>query len=126
MVNFQKNGKKKIHIIIIFFNKGERREKKMKNCKISAKYFQEGDYTHWYSEYLEENPNSGISYEEYIRDILIPEMEEYDYLLLFEDGTLYGVKGGISHDISFNEFEPYDTEIFENLCKEFGVDKTEE
>lgn len=81
-------------------------------------YFKLGDYTHWYKNYYEENPDYEGDYDDFIENILIPEMKKYDELQLYEDGCLYGVVSGMSTDISYEEFNPNrEPEIFEEIAE---------
>lgn len=99
-------------------------EKKVRNGEligvyISPDYFLEGDYYSWY--YDDKKNNKKYTYDEWVVNILIPEMEKYDSLILYSDGTLYGYKGGVSYDISYEEFEPGDIETFLYLINKYGI-----
>jgi hypothetical protein len=93
-----------------------RRILKMRKVFINVDYFRNGDYTEWYM-----GETSGeMTYKEWLENVLIPRLEQYETLVLYEDGTLYGVIGGCSELISDNEFDPKtETHIFEEIAEEF-------
>ncbi len=89
---------------------------------VSPEYFREGDYTGW-QEQTEDTV--AMSYTKYV-DWLVREMEEkYERIVLYSDGTLYGLKGGVSHDISYEEFNSGDMDTFIELVEKFGIGNIE-
>lgn len=93
-----------------------------RKCFVAPDYFREGDYTQWYYEAMT-HINDDLTYEEWLEKVLIPEMEEYDALVLYEDGTLYGIKDNIVYDISYNEFDPDDEWgkiFFKDMLKKYA------
>jgi len=87
---------------------------------IPPEFFEDGDYSHWQSN-TEETEN--MTYEEF-QDWLVADMRKYDSIVLYSDGTIYGNKGGISHDIDYDNFGR-DVEIFIKLAEEYGVQEVE-
>jgi hypothetical protein len=88
----------------------------MRRVFIDVNYFRKGDYTRWFDE---EVPNGEMTYHEWLENKLIPRLEKYESLVLYEDGTLYGIIGNTSELISDNEFE--DAEDFEAIAKEYEI-----
>ncbi len=89
---------------------------------VSPEYFRNGDYTRWQDQAEE---TSAMPYEEYV-DWLVKEMgEKYDTIVLYSDGTMYGNRGGISHDISYQEFSSGDYDTFIALVEKFGIGNIE-
>ena len=93
----------------------------LKKVIIDLRYFNDGDYTNWYDDDVKQGYEG--TYSEWLEEILKPKMNEYDRLELYSDGTLYGYKDGISHDISYNEFD--DPEVFDEIVETYGY-KVEE
>jgi hypothetical protein len=84
--------------------------------QVSPEYFSGGDYTHWQCQ-SEETKN--MEYKEF-REWLIENMKwEYESIVLYSNGALYGYRGGIAHDISYNEFD--DVETFIELAEEYSI-----
>jgi hypothetical protein len=92
----------------------------MKKVFVTPEYFRKGDYTDWYEAEVPEVLGE-MSYEEYLERELIPRMEMYQTIVLYEDGTLYGVIGGKAEQISDREFNP-ETEkhIFDEVFEEYA------
>jgi hypothetical protein len=82
---------------------------------VSPEYFRNGDYSAWQSQ-VEETEN--MSYDEY-QDWLVEYMEGFDSIEVHSDGCIYGNKGGISHDISYKDFN--DIETFIELMEKYGL-----
>lgn len=83
---------------------------------IPPKFFEDGDYTAW-QENTEETKD--MTSEEF-QTWLVEDMKKYDSIVLYSDGCIYGNKGGISHDIDYDNFGK-DVEIFINLAEEYGT-----
>ena len=83
---------------------------------VSPEYFSEGDYTEWQDQ---DEETEEMSYSEYA-DWLVQYMKEkYDHIDVHSDGCVYGNRGGISHDISYNDFD--DVETFIELAEKYGI-----
>lgn len=98
--------------------------------RVSPEYFKEGDYTHWYDRYCDSNSKGvSCSYSEFIDSVVMAEMEDYDYLVLYSNGTVYGIKGDLTYHISYNDFRYHrgfdglsEAEIFMELIKKYGYE----
>lgn len=91
----------------------------MRKIYIDVDYFRNGDYTEWY---MAEVPMAlgEMTYKEWFENILIPRLEQYETLVLYENGTLYGIIGGRSELLSDNEFDPKtEAYIFEEIAEEY-------
>lgn len=86
---------------------------------VTPEYFREGDYTNW-QEQSEETKS--IPYDMFV-DWLVKYMEKYDSIVVYSDGTIYGNKGGLSHDIEYDAFD--DVETFIELIEKYGVGEIE-
>lgn len=87
---------------------------------IPPEFFEDGDYSHWQNN-TEETEN--MTYEEF-QVWLVEDMRKYDSIVMYSDGTIYGNKGGISHDIDYDSFGQ-DVEIFIKLAEEYGYQEVE-
>ena len=86
---------------------------------VSTDYFGEGDYSHW----KEQNEETDVmTYEEYTEHLVQEMQDQYECIRLHSDGTMYGIESGISHDISYNEFDNIKT--FVELAEKYGIDGT--
>jgi hypothetical protein len=81
---------------------------------IPPEFFEDGDYSHW-QDNTEETKD--MTYEEF-QAWLVDNMKKYDSIVLYSDGTIYGNKGGISHDIDYDNFGK-DVEIFIKLAEDY-------
>ena len=86
---------------------------------VSAEYFGGGDYTHWQED---DNEWNDKSYEEYSKHLVEEMHEKYDCLRLHSTSELYGIEGGTSFDISYNEFD--DLATFWDLVGQYGIEGT--
>lgn len=87
---------------------------------IPPEFFEDGDYSHW-QDNTEETKE--MTYEEF-QAWLVEDMNKYDSIVMYSDGTIYGNKGGICHDIDYDNFGR-DVEIFIKLAEEYGVQEIE-
>jgi hypothetical protein len=86
---------------------------------VAPVYFEEGDYTEWKEQ---EKETQEMTYEEYGKHLVDEMHQKYDCLRLHSDGCLYGIEGGTSHDISYNEFD--DPATFVELVEKYGIPGT--
>ncbi len=86
---------------------------------VAPAYFEEGDYTEWKDQ---EKETRDMTYEEYAKYLVEEMHQKYDCLRLHSNGCLYGIEGGTSHDISYNEFD--DIETFVELVEKYGIKGT--
>ena len=87
---------------------------------IPPEFFEDGDYSHW-QENSEETKD--MTYEEF-QAWLVDDLKKYDSIVLYSDGTIYGNKGGVAHDIDYDNFGR-DVEIFIKLAEEYGTQEIE-
>lgn len=87
---------------------------------IPPEFFEIGDYSSWQN-HTEETEE--MTYEEF-QEWLVEDMRKYDSIVMYSDGTIYGNKGGIAHDIDYDNFGQ-DVEIFIKLAEEYGVQEIE-
>ena len=80
---------------------------------VSPKFFEEGDYSKWADQYPQV---------EDLNTFLVRHFGEvYDRIVITSDGCVYGVRGGISHDIDYGNFR--DVETFLDLVEEYGIEE---
>lgn len=103
-------------MIISEQNKEKIRNGHIANVLIPPEFFEDGDYSHWQNNTDE---TKDMTYDEF-QVWLVKDMRKYDSIVLFSDGTIYGNKGGISHDIDYDNFGK-DVEIFLELAEEYGI-----
>ena len=96
------------------------RNSELARVLIPPEFFEDGDYSHWQNNTEE---TKDMTYEEF-QIWLVEDMRKYDSIVMYSDGTIYGNKGGISHDIDYDNFGG-DVEIFIKLAEEFGVQELE-
>jgi len=87
---------------------------------ISPEFFEDGDYSHWQNN---SDETKDKTYDEF-QSWLVEDMRKYDTIVMYSDGTIYGNKGGISHDIDYNNFGR-DVEKFIELAEEYGIQELE-
>lgn len=87
---------------------------------IPPEFFEDGDYSQWQGQSEE---TKDMTYEEF-QACLVEDMKKYDSIILYSDGTIYGNKGGISHDVDYDNFGR-DVEIFIELAEEYGLQGVE-
>jgi hypothetical protein len=93
-------------------------EKEDSKVIVSPEYFMEGEYTHW-QDNTEETKN--MSYTDF-QAWLVDDMRKYDSIVVYSDGCIYGIVGGISHDISYDDFT--DKQTYIELIEKYGIDGT--
>ncbi len=103
-------------IIISETDKERIRNGELANVLIPPEFFEGGDYTHWQKN---SDEIKNMTYLEF-RAWLIEDMRKYDTIVLYSDGTIYGTKGGIVHDIDYDNFGR-DIEIFIQLAEDYGI-----
>lgn len=87
---------------------------------IPPEFFEEGDYSQWQDQ---SDQTKDMTYEEF-QAWLVEDMRKYDSIVMYSDGTIYGNKGGICHDIDYDNFGQ-DVEIFIKLSEEYGTQDIE-
>lgn len=87
---------------------------------IPPEFFEDGDYSEWQNN-TDETKN--MTYEKF-QVWLVEDMRKYDSIVMYSDGTIYGNKCGISHDIDYDNFGR-DVEIFIKLAEEYGTEGIE-
>jgi len=87
---------------------------------IPPEFFEDGDYSRWQDQ-SEETEN--MTYEEF-QTWLVEDMKKYDSIVIHSDGCIYGNRGGISHDIDYDNFGK-DVEIFIELAEKYGIQDVE-
>ena len=84
---------------------------------IPPEFFEDGDYSHW-QENTDETKD--MTFEEF-QTWLVEDMRKYDSIVLHSDGCIYGNRGGICHDIDYDNFGR-DLEIFISLAETYGIE----
>jgi len=87
---------------------------------IPPEFFEDGDYSHWQGNSEE---TKDMTYDEY-QAWLVENMRKYDSIVIHSDGCIYGNRGGISHDIDYDNFGK-DVEIFIELAEKYGTQEIE-
>jgi len=87
---------------------------------IPPEFFEGGDYSQWQGNSEE---TKDMTCEEF-QAWLVEDMRKYDSIVMYSDGTIYGNKGGIAHDIDYDNFGR-NREIFINLAEEYGTQEIE-
>lgn len=84
-------------------------------------YFLSGNYREWYEEY-KENSENPLEYKPWVKEVLVKDMDKYEFIVLFSDGTLYGYSDEIGIiRLSDGEFDPaYEKDVFLRVQEKFG------
>lgn len=121
MVRTTRQGGTRIMSITISEKDKERiRNGELARVIIPPEFFEDGDYSQWQGQSEE---TKDMTYEEF-QACLVEDMKKYDSIILYSDGTIYGNKGGISHDVDYDNFGR-DVEIFIELAEEYGLQGVE-